>query len=205
MALGYLSDDLREDEEIVMEAIRQNPAALDYAGEKLYYNIEFVAKVLREVPEIEEFMDDELKSYPEIQETLEYKFHKENNRDDTTYGYKRGMDEEIEHLRSTFESLRPKNNEENLQFLDEDSKGTRESVLEVIRNDWLGNSLQYASEELREDREILEAIKRTHDAYTIASEIQPTRSEVDGVMQEIVSEKGKNSVQATKEDEEEQK
>ena len=55
-------------------------------------------------------------------------------------------------------------------------------VIEAVRKD--ERALEYASEELRGDKE---EISLLHDSGTIANPIQPSQREINDVMQEIVS------------------
>ena len=74
----------------------------------------------------------------------------------------------------------------------EEFRGDKDVVLEAVkRNPW---QLQYASEELQKDQEILEVIEsqrkqeEQHTAQEIAQGIQPTKSAIKQVQDEMIAE-----------------
>tara|TARA_Y100001968_G_scaffold147573_1_gene134974 strand:- start:134 stop:1684 length:1551 start_codon:yes stop_codon:yes gene_type:complete len=130
-ALQYASDDLKADREIVITAVQQNGYALQYASDDLKADREIVLAVVQKDSFTLQYASDDLKADREIVIAAVQQ-----------NGYA-------------------------LEYASDDLKADREIVLAAVQQD--GLALEYASDDLKADREIvLAAVQQDGDAIDFA-------------------------------------
>jgi hypothetical protein len=121
-ALEYADDTLKADREVVLEAVRNDGGSLQFASDTLKADRELVLEVVKNSGRALQYASDTLKDDRELV------------------------------------LVAVKNHGPALKFASDTLKADRELVLEAVRND--GNALEYANDSFKADREIvLEALK----------------------------------------------
>ena len=157
-ALGYASEELRNNPIIVLEAVKKEGMALIYASEKLRNNPEIILEAIKENAYALNYASEELRNNKEIvlvairKDGLVLRYASLELRNNT----------EI-----VLEAV--KENGTALQYTSLELRNNTEIVLEAIRENSF--ALKYASEELRNNKEfVLEAIKQNTDTLKYISE-----------------------------------
>ena len=147
-----------DDKEIVLEAVKQNSNALEYANEELKNDKEVVLETVKKNGYALYYSSEELKNDREV--VLEAV---KQNGNALLYA-----SEELKNNKE-FMLEAVKQNGYALKFAHEDLRKDRDVVLEAVKQD--GRALYYASEELKNDKEVvLEAVKQHDFALFYASE-----------------------------------
>ena len=127
IALLSLCDKFRDDKEIVMEAIRNEPRLLGFVSNRLKADRDIVLKAIRSQPYTEDGFGPSI-----VLKVANEKFRK---------------DREV-----VLEAVKYYGN--NLKFADEKFKADKEIVREAIINSYCGEAIEFASSELRESEEM---------------------------------------------------
>ena len=147
-ALQYAGEELKSNPEIIMEAVKQNGLALQYASEELKSNLEIVMEAIKQNYKALEYTSDEVKSNPEIMlEAVKQDYH--------ALQYARGD------LKSNFSFMLEAVKQDGLAliFASKELKSNPEIVMEAVKQN--GLVLGFASEELKSNLEIImEAVKQ---------------------------------------------
>jgi hypothetical protein len=132
-ALEYADDTLKADREVVLEAVRNDGGSLEFASYTLKADREIVLEAVKSYGRALQYASDTLKNDRELVLAA------------------------------------VKNHGPALQFASDTLKADRELVLEVVKNS--GRALQYASDTLKDDRElVLVAVKNHGPALKFASD-----------------------------------
>ena len=157
-ALQYAGEELKSNPEIIMEAVKQNGLALQYASEELKSNLEIVMEAIKQNYKALEYTSDEVKSNPEIMlEAVKQDYH--------ALQYARGD------LKSNFSFMLEAVKQDGLAliFASKELKSNPEIVMEAVKQN--GLVLGFASEELKSNLEIImEAVKQNGLALQYASD-----------------------------------
>ena len=158
VSLKTASEELKNNPEVVMAAVKQNYHALKYASEDLKSNSEFMLEAVKLNYNVLEYASEEMRSNPAvILEAI-----KQN-------GF--ALEYASEDLKSNSEFMLEavKLNYNVLEYAGEEMKSNSEFVLEAVKQN--GFALEYASEELKSDPEIvMAAVKQYHQALQYASD-----------------------------------
>jgi hypothetical protein len=149
---------LKADRELVLEAVRDNGRAFEFASDTLKADRELVLEAVKNDGGSLEFASYTLKADREI--VLE-----------AVKSYGRALQYASDTLKNDRELVLAavKNHGPALQFASDTLKADRELVLEVVKNS--GRALQYASDTLKDDRElVLVAVKNHGPALKFASD-----------------------------------
>ena len=154
---SLISDDIKNDSEVIIKLVRINPSYLKYASEDLRNNKEIVLESVKENGNSLQYVYENFKKDREIVLAAV-----QQNSNALVYA--------SEDLKNNKEIVlvAVKNYGWSLIYASEGLKNNRKIVLEAVKQN--GNSLEYASENLKKDREIvLEAVKRHGNALKYAS------------------------------------
>jgi len=155
--LEHASEELKNDREIVLEAVKKSGEALQYASEALKNDREIVLEAVKQYAGAYNHASGELK-------TKKY----------FILGALKVNADVFNHIGKYHSSYKAvldcvKQNGKVLQYASPVLRGNREIVLEAVKQSW--EALQYASPDLRGNREIvLEAVKQSREALQYASE-----------------------------------
>lgn len=156
--LKFASEELRNDKDFVLKAIRRNEYALRYASERLRDNKDFILEAVKQSGFNLKYASERLKHDKEIILTAVKK-----NSYALEYAPKRLRDDREFILEAV------KNNGLALKYASEELKDDKEVVLEAVKDN--GLALKFAPERLRDNEEVvLEAVKESGDALHYASE-----------------------------------
>ena len=196
MALEYASPELQADREVALAAVREDGLALEYASPELQADKEVVLEAIRQDGWLLEYASEELRGDREVvleavrQNVRALKYASEELKGDKEVA--------LEAIRQDGWLL---------EYASEELRGDREVALEVVRGQkeklieviksmiTQSDILAFASDELKENptfiSEVLGVVfgekqSLSHDSSAIAETIQPTQSEINGVMREIV-------------------
>jgi uncharacterized protein (TIGR02145 family) len=147
-ALQYAGEALKNDREIVLEAVKQNGEALRYAGEDLKNDREIVLEAVKQHRWALQYAGAELKNDRDIVlEAVKFTFGIAFQ--DAGAEFKNDREIVLEAVKQEGSAL---------EYAGAEFKNDREIVLEAVKQH--GMALEYASEALKNDRDIvLEAVK----------------------------------------------
>ena len=158
-ALKYASEDLKSNSEFMLEAVKLNYNVLEYAGEEMKSNSEFVLEAVKQNGFALEYASEELKSDPEIVMAAVKQYHQ---------ALQYASDELKSNLEFMFEAVNL--NGFALRFASDKLKNNPEIVMLAVTKSY-GIALQYASENLKNNPEIvMAALKPNGAAFAYASD-----------------------------------
>ena len=171
LALQYASKDLRGDKEVVLEAVRQNGRALQYASEDLRGDKEVVLEAVREDGYALQYASEELRGNKEtVLEAVKQDIHLLQWASNKLLGDKQFIFEMVRQYGWL------------LRYASEELKGNKEVVLEAVKQN--GRALYFANEELRGDKEVvLEAVRE--DGYALQSASEELRRDKEVVLEAV--------------------
>ena len=165
-ALEYASGEIKSNPEFMLEALKQYYRVLQYASGDLKSDFAFMLEAVKQNGFTLEYASEELRSNPEIvMEAVKHDYHI------LQYASKE--------LRSnpTFMLKAVKKDYHALQYAGEELKSNPEIIMEAVKQN--GLALQYASEELKSNLEIvMEAIKQNYKALEYTSDEVKSNPEI---------------------------
>ena len=165
-ALEYASGEIKSNPEFMLEALKQYYRVLQYASGDLKSDFAFMLEAVKQNGFTLEYASEELRSNPEIvMEAVKHDYHI------LQYASKE--------LRSnpTFMLKAVKKDYHALQYAGEELKSNPEIIMEAVKQN--GLALQYASDELKSNPEIvMRAVKQNYYALIFASQELKNNPEV---------------------------
>ena len=165
-ALEYASGEIKSNPEFMLESLKQYYRVLQYASGDLKSDFVFMLEAVKQNGFTLEYASEELRSNPEIvMEAVKHDYHI------LQYASKE--------LRSnpTFMLKAVKQDYHALQYASDELKSNPEIIMEAVKQN--GLALQYASEELKSNPEIvMEAIKQNYKALEYTSDEVKSNPEI---------------------------
>ena len=158
-ALKYASEDLKSNSEFMLEAVKLNYNVLEYASEEMRSNPAVILEAIKQNGFALEYASEELKSDPEIVMAAVKQYHQ---------ALQYASDELKSNLEFMFEAVNL--NGFALRFASDKLKNNPEIVMLAVTKSY-GIALQYASENLKNNPEIvMAALKPNGAAFAYASD-----------------------------------
>jgi hypothetical protein len=167
-ALNYSGIELRDDPEIVMAALKLTPAALEYAGDALRGNREFMKAAVQLDPRALKFAGHELRADPQI--VLDAVQRNGDALKFSALELRRNREIVLAAVQSSGRAL---------EHANAALRGDRQIVLAAVQQE--GWALQFASDELRDDPEIVMAAVQ-NDSWVLRFASDELRDDPEIVM-----------------------